>query len=303
MGWGLRLLWRCLPSHPLCDVFNPNVARKGYELRWLLSWDEIFGNHSRLEKYSKEMALAIEQYERDPNRSVFAAEMSKDNDAEITEFGLFDTKEAAEEMISTTMHQMSLSPSTSTPDPFLASFKSLCSTLHQNSSITSTAAITTTTLPLLSLLSQSSFHHALSLQSNLLQASLLTLFFQHLSLQQHLSVLHSYLLFGNGVFITKLNEALFDDFDEDGRSGGLHGLGLGVGLVDRWPPSASKVQGVLRNVLEELGQDGTMGISFAYRELEDREFDKVKNPVGTIPHQSYRPSLPHPDPRFRTSIR
>ena len=83
--------------------------------------------------------------------------------------------------------------------------------------------------------------------------------------------------------MTKLNEALFDDFDEDGRSGGLHGLGLGVGLVDRWPPSASKVQGVLRNVLEELGPDGTMGISFAYRELEDREFDKVKNPVGTIP--------------------
>ena len=53
--------------------------------------------------------------------------------------------------------------------------------------------------------------------------------------------------------------------------------------MDRWPPSASKVQGVLRNILEELGPDETMGISFAYRELEDREFDKVKNPVGTIP--------------------
>ena len=84
------------------------------------------------------------------------------------------------------------------------------------------------------------------------------------------------------MFITKLNEALFDDFDEDGRSGGLHGLGLGVGLVENWPPSATKVTGVLRNVLEELGGE-TMGISFAYRELSDREFEKVKNPVGTIP--------------------
>jgi len=297
MGWGLRLLWRCLPGHPLCDVFNPRVGRTGYELKWLLSWDDIFGNHERLDTYANEMTRAIEEFERNPERHLVTQKVPQESEAEVTEFGLFDTKEEAEQMLSTTMQQMSHTPDTSTPDPFITTFTTLHSTLQSPSPIPSAS---TTALPLLSVISQNSFTHALSIQSTLLQKSLLTLLFSTLNLQSHLSSLHAYFLFGNGVFITKLNEALFEDFDdEDVRSGGQHGLGLGIGMVDRWPPGAAKVTAVLRNLLGEMGAEAG-GISFAYRELTDQQFDKVKNPVGNfpVPTMSLFLSLVYSDLRF-----
>jgi len=262
-------------------VFNPRVGRTGYELKWLLSWDDIFGNHERLDTYANEMTRAIEEFECNPERHLVMGNVPQEYEAEVTEFGLFDTKEEAELMLSTTIQQMSHTPEISTADPFITSFTTLHSTLQPSSPIPSTG--TTTALPLLSVISQNSFTHALSIQSTLLQKSLLTLLFNTLNLQSHLSSLHAYFLFGNGVFITKLNEALFEDFDdEDVRSGGQHGLGLGIGMVDRWPPGAAKVTAVLRNLLGEMGAEEG-GISFAYRELTDQQFDKVKNPVGNSP--------------------
>ena len=85
--------------------------------------------------------------------------------------------------------------------------------------------------------------------------------------------------------MTRLAEALFEDFDEeDVRGGGQPGLGLGMGIknVDTWPPSGAKVGFVLRNILSEHTADG---ISFAYRELSDDQFEKVKNPIGTTSYQ------------------
>jgi len=87
--------------------------------------------------------------------------------------------------------------------------------------------------------------------------------------------------------VTRLQEALFDDFDEDDvRSGGQTGLGLGIGMLrgkDPWPPNGGKVALVLRNVLAECSTEMEQNeLSFACRELSEERFERVKNPIGTL---------------------
>jgi Gamma tubulin complex component C-terminal len=268
MGCGLRLLWRCRADHPLCDGFEGQVG-EGMDLKWLLSWDEIHGTHVRLDSYAEEMWTRMEQYAQTSGQTRAMIQQFRVNDDDVPDFGLYESKEAAEQMLSTTMAQMSL-VSTTPADPLISDFTSLHTTLSSSR-----------TSPSLSLIAQNSFTHALDIQSNLIQHALQSLFFNSLSLRGALTTLHSYLLFGNGVFVTRLTEALFEDFDEeDVRGGGQPGLGLGMGIknVDTWPPSGAKVGLVLRNILSEHTSEG---ISFAYRELSDAQFEKVKNPIGT----------------------
>src|SRR5277367_5307098 len=208
MGMGLRLLWRCWPEHVLCEVFDAGKRREeeGLELRWLLSWEDIHETHDRLDRYAERMSRVMDHSSLE--RQIHGP--SKRDIQNVPELGLFETKEAAEEMLSSRIQEMSLVPDTTTPDTFITDFTSLRSTFQSTHSI-----------PLLSLIVQNSFHHALEVQSTLIQRALLTVFFTHLDLPRHLNILHSYLLLGNGLFVTKLNEALFEDFDsEDVRAGG-----------------------------------------------------------------------------------
>src|SRR5271156_372737 len=106
-GFGLRLLWRCLPDHPLCDVFDvAKNANETLELRWRLSWDEIHVKHQRLDKHARSMWDAIDSYQqhsetrREPtSRTAIVTEQA-------TEFGLFESKEAAERMLSSRIEEM-----------------------------------------------------------------------------------------------------------------------------------------------------------------------------------------------------
>ena len=272
MGCGLRLLLRCQPDHPLCDVFDvAKNTKERLELKWLLSWEEIHETHDRLDEYAKNMRQSMEHTKQETNATRVESPGAADDPPY---FGLFDTKEAAQQMLSSRIQEMSLTPEPTSTDTFVSDFTSLHATLQSSTSI-----------PLLSLIAQNSFTHALDLQANLIQQALLSLFFNSLDLKRHLSILHSYLLFGNGIFVTRLQEALFEDFDtDDVRGGGQPGLGLGIGFLvgkNVWPPNGAKVGLVLRNVLAETHINTTdPEICFAYRELSDDQFEKVKNPIG-----------------------
>jgi hypothetical protein len=264
-----------MADHPLCDVFD--VARRSTDqitLRWLFSWDELHGAVADLDTYQKKMWEGMERYEQSPQASrgnFIVSQTVKDN---VPSTGLFESKEAAEQMLSTSIQKMSLPPETTNQDEFISDLDSF----H-------TAFQSSTSVPLLSLIAQNSFTPAFEIQANLIRHALLSLFFNSLDLTRHLHTLHSYFLFGNGLFVTSLKEAIFEDFDEeDVRSGGQPGLGLGIGKLKTktdWPPNGAKVGLVLRNVLAETFDDeADGGISFAYRDLTDEQFDKVKNPLG-----------------------
>ena len=235
-----------------------------------MTWAEIHETHDRLDKYAEDMSDSMQESKHTICEAIPSQRIIED----ATEFGLFDTKEAAEQMLSSRIQEMSLLPKSTVTDTFISDFVALHTTLQSSTSI-----------PLLSLIAQNSFTHALEVQGNLIQHALLNLFFRF-DFRKRLATIHSYFLFGNGIFVTRLREALFEDFDsEDGRSGGQPGLGLGIGLLmgkDVWPPSGAKVGLVLRNLLQEtLGTDSE--VSFAYRALNESDFEKVKNPIGKAP--------------------
>jgi len=244
-------------------VFNvTKITDDTLELRWKLSWDEIHEAHKRLDKYAVSKREAIERYKQHSEIPKEEKIQSISVTDSATEFGLFESKEAAERMLSSRMEEMSLLPQQTSQDAFVADFTSL----HDSAR----------SIPLLSLVAQNSFTHAFEIQFNLVQHALLSLFFNTLNLQQHFSTLHSHFLFGDGIFVQRVQEALFEDFDGgDVRSGGQPGLGLGIGLKSEWPPNGGKVGLVLRTLLSEIPE-----LSFAYREMSDSEFEKVKNPIG-----------------------
>lgn len=50
---------------------------------------------------------------------------------------------------------------------------------------------------------------------------------------------------------------------------------------DSWPPNGGKVTLVLRNVLSEcFSETEQKEVSFAYRELSEERFERVKNAIG-----------------------
>ena len=284
MGLGLRLLWRCQNDHPLCRVFGPAGGDGEVEMRWLLEWSDIQRMNQLMESYAEKMWSAMDQYSQqqtDSNDTIRPPTV----EVEKTEFGLYESKEAAKEMLLTTMQQMSLPLNPAEEDTFITTWQTTHTTLQ------------TTSVPLLSLIPQTTFTTILKTQSNLIQHALLSQLFHVLSLPSHLSTLHDYFLFGNGIFTTRLSEALFEDFDdEDVRSGGQPGLGLGMGILGSggtWPPSGAKVGLVLRRVLAGVTSDIDVSPSFAYRELSDAQFDRVKNPLSMCPF---------PIPSFRRSL-
>lgn len=232
-----------------------------------MRWDEIHDTHDRLDEYANDMWSAMRQSKQSIRRLVPPQVDINDT----SDFGLFESKEAAAQMISSTMEEMSLLPKSASADNFVSDFEALHDALQSGSPI-----------PLLSLIVKNSFTHALEIQGNLIQHALLDLVFSR-DLRVHLSTLNTYFLCGGGIFVARLREALFEDYNsQDGRSGGQLSLGLNIGLLAEsqvWPPSGAKVGLTLRNLIQEtLGTDNEM--SFGYRALSDAEFEKVKNPIG-----------------------
>jgi Gamma tubulin complex component C-terminal len=269
-GCGLRLLWRCVPEHPLCVGGDT----EGVEMRWLLSWGDIHRAQERLKEYQESMWEAIEAYGNNPSalrRKPLKNIVAPDD---TVDYGLFDTKEAAEKMLSSSIQAMSLFAKSTSPNDF--------TTL-----LSERATLLSSPTPPLPLAVQTSFISPSSLQATLIHHSLLSLFFRTLSLQRHFATLHGYLLCGNGLFVSRLQQILFDDVDsEDGRMGGRPGLGLGVrGLREgeRWPPHGGKVTLILRGLLEDCvdSEEELKEISFAFRELSDEHLERVNNPLST----------------------
>lgn len=139
----------------------------------------------------------------------------------------------------------------------------------------------------------------LSVQARIINGSTMRLLFRHCGLRKHLSLQHSFHLFGNGVFLQRLSSALFSSESSSAeRNHGNVPSGVGMGLRldsrDRWPPASSELRLSLMGILSEsyngqslptkdkehasaLGasQDLPGGLSFAIREMEDAEIEKI----------------------------
>lgn len=134
----------------------------------------------------------------------------------------------------------------------------------------------------------------LSVQARIVNGSIMRLLLRHCDLRKHLSLQHSFHLFGNGVFLQRLTTALFSSESssaERGRDNMSSGAAMGLRLDsrDRWPPASSELRLSLMGILSESynersqsvrnsPQDLPGGLSFAIREMEDAEIEKIMDP-------------------------
>ncbi|KGO46585.1 Spc97/Spc98 [Penicillium expansum] len=140
----------------------------------------------------------------------------------------------------------------------------------------------------------------LSSQALLIDYSCLHLLFKEHRIRHHLNMQWRFQLLGEGSFVARLSNSLFDPEMESGerKAGKVRSgvdTGLRLGSRDTWPPASSELRLVLIGLLGDcyfgsknaeddekthLQKDNQLpgGLSFGIRELTDEEIEACKNP-------------------------
>jgi hypothetical protein len=140
----------------------------------------------------------------------------------------------------------------------------------------------------------------LSSQALLIDYSCLHLLFKENRIRHHLNMQWRFQLLGEGSFVARLSNSLFDPEMKSGerKSGKVRSgvdTGLRLGSRDTWPPASSELRLVLIGLLGDcyfgstnteddekthVQQDNELpgGLSFGIRELTDKEIERCKNP-------------------------
>lgn len=138
-----------------------------------------------------------------------------------------------------------------------------------------------------SLLPLLSFGPMVYTQARLVNRECLRLLFSEHDLRKHLDVQRAFQLFGNGMFSSRLTNALFNpDMETTERRSGISRSGVTMGLRlssrENWPPASSELRLALMGVLTESYQQesgandtGLPGdLSFAIRDLSTEEMER-----------------------------
>ncbi|KKY34145.1 putative spc97 spc98 family protein [Diaporthe ampelina] len=138
-----------------------------------------------------------------------------------------------------------------------------------------------------SLLPLLSFGPMVYAQARLINRECLRLLFSEHGLRKHLTLQRAFQLFGNGMFSSRLANALFNpDMDTTERRSGVSRSGVTMGLRlssrENWPPASSELRLALMGVLTESYQQESDGdkhglpgdLSFSIRDLSTEEMEK-----------------------------
>jgi hypothetical protein len=147
--------------------------------------------------------------------------------------------------------------------------------------------------PPLSLAPVISFAPIIMAQARLVNLACLQMLLKDHHLRSHLSLHRRYYLFGDGVFASRLAQALFNPHLESAERRKGHArtgtMGLRLGYRDTWPPASSELRLALMGILSE-SYHGTLrstvsaerelpgGLSFAIRDITEEEIQKCLDP-------------------------
>lgn len=162
-----------------------------------------------------------------------------------------------------------------------------------------------------SLLPLLSFGPLVYAQARLVNRECLRLLYTEHGLREHLRLQRAFQLLGNGMFSSRLSNALFNpDMDTTERQAGVarsgENMGLRLASRENWPPASSELRLALMGTLTESYQQDTQGacrrnelpgdLSFAIRDLSPEEMEACMDPDSLealdFLRISYKPSAP-----------
>jgi hypothetical protein len=294
-GRSLRMLKRSHPNHPIGrhDV----LSRAGHlHLHCATSWADIEHIHTKAQEYESKLRAEIKRYHRgEPAISTIPSEAltqgaKQSTDASAIEgtFELFDIDDEKHLSGPVTnrnalsrdiFNQLLDKARRFEPEP-------IEQTSHFGPELTSGLHL--------------SLAPIISSQALLIDYSCLHHLFKEHQMRHNLNLQWRFQLLGEGSFVSRLSNSLFDSEMESGeRKAGVIRSGVDTGLRlgsrDTWPPASSELRLVLIGLLgdcyfgnadaedSEKGQnqkDNEMpgGLSFGIRELSNEEIDKCKDP-------------------------
>ncbi|KAJ5832096.1 hypothetical protein N7474_000407 [Penicillium riverlandense] len=287
-GRSLRLLKRSHPQHPIgrLDVLN----RAGrLNLQCATAWDDIERIQRTAQEYECQLRAEILRYHRgEPctqeteSEPVLSEADTGNEQEELTEtFELFDIDD--EKRVSEVV-----------ADQEALSKDKFSELLHQARGFTPAYDDSRFGPDLTSGL-YLSLAPIVSSQALLIDFSCLHHLFKEHNIRHHLNLQWRFQLLGDGSFVSRLSNSLFDPEMESGERkagvmrSGVH-TGLRLGSRDTWPPASSELRLVLIGLLGDCyfgetdpdaqDKDNELpgGMSFSIRELHPDEIERCKDP-------------------------
>ncbi|KAJ5257531.1 hypothetical protein N7524_009087 [Penicillium chrysogenum] len=294
-GRSLQLLKRSHPRHPIAqrDVL---LRTGGLHLHCATTWAGIEQIQTRAQEYESRLRAEIKKYHtgdvglHDPPSNMATLYVDQTTSTEVTTaaFELFDIDDEKRASGPVTDHKalsedvlkelLDKTRGFGTEDTDEGSYlgPELASGLHL------------------------SLAPILSSQALLIDYSCLHLLFKENRIRHHLNMQWRFQLLGEGSFVARLSNSLFDPEMESGerKAGKVRsgvGTGLRLGSRDTWPPASSELRLVLIGLLGDcyfgranteddekthVRQDNELpgGLSFGIRELTEKEIERCKNP-------------------------
>ncbi|OQD63684.1 hypothetical protein PENPOL_c009G07237 [Penicillium polonicum] len=294
-GRSLQLLKRSHPRHPIArrDVLS---RTGGLHLHCATTWADIEQIQTKAQEYESRLRAEIKRYHKgdlglqDSPSNVVTQGVDQIADTEVTTaaFELFDIDDEKNAPGPVTDHK-ALSK-----DDFKQLLDKARGVETENTNAASYLG------PELASGLHLSLAPILSSQALLIDYSCLHLLFKEHRIRHHLNMQWRFQLLGEGSFVARLSNSLFDPEMESGerKAGKVRSgvdTGLRLGSRDTWPPASSELRLVLIGLLGDcyfgstnteddekthIQKDNELpgGLSFGIRELTDEEIERCKNP-------------------------
>ncbi|EWC43508.1 hypothetical protein DRE_07508 [Drechslerella stenobrocha 248] len=292
---GLRLIRRFYPEHPL--LANHGVEK--HKVRWSFLWEDLKSIDSEAATHERHLQLAMQSFNL-LKKAIFlppVAHSQEDIDAPF-QFECFGkTEDEIHAGLAASLERMNIEPERQ------FGFEGAVDndlgeevlTVEQTPSRQTTAAKYP---PPLSVTFSLSLNPILQAQARLTNTACMRLLFKERNVRDQFELLHSFLLFGDGVYVARLSTALFSEELASGntnsgiRSGiATGGWGLQLGIRTDWPPASSELRLALMGIMADCyaaaigksagykdNDDLPGGLSFMVREMEEEEEERCKNP-------------------------
>jgi hypothetical protein len=281
-GRNLRFLQESHPQHPMASitVTNSTIVPR---LEWQYDWESI----TKVEEMALEYQRAVIALLQQTQDATGGAAQHPNNSLMVQDDGPLRVFGKNEEDLQQTM--LASIANLGQPIETKETWNQLSDILRQRlfDSQDNQGSTVADFSPHWSLLPMLSFGPMVYTQARLVNRECLRLLFSEHGLRKHLAVQRAFQLFGNGMFSSRLTNALFNpDMETTERRSGVSRSGVTMGLRlssrENWPPASSELRLALMGVLtesyqQESGADGNGlpgDLSFAIRDLSTEEMER-----------------------------
>lgn len=305
-GRNLRFLQSYHPQHPLASISAVTTANPP-RLEWQYDWASIMKVEQKALAFQHAVSESLtrsrsagQNHTKEPSRN-----SAVQDDSVLQFFGKDESH--LEESILTSIAQLDQPvPESHFRDKLSKTLKERLFKAHET-----TDTLGTEFTPHWSLLPLLSFGPLVYAQSRLVNRECLRLLYTEHGLREHLRLQRAFQLLGNGMFSSRLSNALFNpDMDTTERQSGVARSGANMGLRlasrDNWPPASSELRLALMGTLTDSYEQDAQGadgkselpgdLSFAIRDLSPEEMEKCMDPDSLEALDFLRMSYKAPSP-------